>query len=97
MDDATRRERAHQGASARARHVVYERLALLSAAIWAVGTLVLFITIVPVGPRPQPYILVASVLPLVPAAIPWLFYGKISDALARRWAKRDAGPADQRT
>ena len=73
---------------ARARRLVYERLAFLSAAIWALGTLILFVTIVPVVARPQPFIAVAITVPLIPAALPWLFYGVISDALARRWMAR---------
>lgn len=76
---------------ARASTHVYERLALASAVIWTVGTLLMFIFFVPMVARPQPYILVASVVPLLPAAIPWLFYGRIADGLARRWtAERDS-------
>jgi hypothetical protein len=77
-----------EDARARARRVVYERLALLSAAIWALGTAILFFLTVPVIEHPQRYIAVAMVIPLVPAAIPWLFYGRISDAVFRRWASR---------
>jgi hypothetical protein len=69
----------------RARHMVYERLALLSAVIWVVGTAILFIATVPVVDRPQRYIAVAMVIPLIPAALPWLFYGAISESIARRW------------
>lgn len=74
---------------------MYERLALISAAIWAVGTLILFITTVPVVDRPQRYIAVAMTIPLIPAALPWLFYGMISDALARRWIARERAAADR--
>jgi len=77
----------------RARRLVYERLALLSAVIWAVGTAILFIATVPVVDRPQRYIAVAMTIPLVPAAIPWLFYGRISDVVARRWIARRDGAA----
>jgi hypothetical protein len=72
--------------------MVYERLALLSAVIWVVGTAILFIATVPVVDRPQRYIAVAMVIPLVPAALPWLFYGAISESVARRWIER-SGPA----
>lgn len=68
---------------------MYERLALASAAIWAIGTFLLFVAIVPVVPRPQRYIAVAMILPLLPAALPWLFYGWISERVARRWYERD--------
>ena len=68
----------------RARRFVYERFALLSAVIWAVGTGVLFFFTVPVVEHPQRYIAVAMLIPVLPAALPWLFYGRVSDAVARR-------------
>jgi hypothetical protein len=74
----------------RARHVVYERMALISAVVWALGTLLIFIAIVPDAPRPQPRIMVSMLVPLVPAALPWLFYGMISDRVAQRWMKQRA-------
>ncbi len=80
-------EEAFERLRERARRVTYERLALFSAVTWAIGAAILFIAVVPVVSRPQVYILVASLVPLVPAGLPWLFYGKISDALARRWAR----------
>jgi len=74
--------------SERARRFVYERLAFLSAVIWAVGTAILFYFTVPVVEHPQRYIAVAMLIPVLPATLPWLFYGRISDAVARRWADR---------
>lgn len=74
---------------ARARTATYARMALVSAVIWTLGTLVMFILIVPAVARPQPYILVASLVPLVPASLPWLFYGRISRAVARRMARAE--------
>jgi membrane protein YqaA with SNARE-associated domain len=71
-----------------ARRWVYERLAFVSAAIWAVGTAILFFFTVPYVEHPQPYIAVAMLTPVLPAAIPWLFYHRISDAVARRWMAR---------
>lgn len=70
---------------ARARTFVYERLALLSAVIWTLGTLVLMIAYVPYVARPQAYIAIAMTVPLLPAALPWAFYRPISNAVARRW------------
>lgn len=70
-------------ARATARTWVYERLALLSAVIWALGAFVLMVTIVPFVPRPQRYIAVACLLPLIPAAIPWLFYPWLAGVRAR--------------
>ena len=75
----------------RARHLVYERLALLTAVIWAVGTLLLFVNTVPVTARPGRQIMVAMLVPMVPAALPWLIYIPLSNALARRWAAKAAG------
>ena len=72
----------------RARHYVYERLALASAVIWAGGTAILLFILVPFIEHPQVYIAEAMMIPLLPAAIPWLFYGRISDAVAHRWMER---------
>jgi hypothetical protein len=72
-------------ALARARHIVYNRMAFISAAVWAVGTLLLFINIVPPTiTKPVPEIVIAMMVPVVPAALPWLFYPAISRAVARR-------------
>jgi len=79
-DEATYRE-----LRARARTFVYERLALASAAIWALGAMLLMFTIVPPVAYPQRYIAVAMTLPLLPAALPWLLWGMLTDRLARRW------------
>jgi len=74
----------------RARRLVYERLALASATIWAVGTAILFFFTVPFVEHPQRYIAVAMLIPVLPATVPWLFYGRISEALTQRWlARRD--------
>ena len=59
-----------------------------------VGAAILYVAIVPVAPRPQRYIMVASLLPLIPAALPWLFYGKISESLARRCAREEQKKGD---
>jgi hypothetical protein len=70
---------------ARAKHVVYERLALASTAIWTIGAFILMATIVPVVAHPQKYIMIASVVPLVPASLPWFFWKRLTDGLVRRW------------
>ncbi len=76
---------AEQRALVDARHVVYNRLAFLTAAVWAVGTLLLFINIVPPTiTKPVPEIVISMMVPVVPAALPWLFYPAISRAVARR-------------
>src|SRR5579862_8051129 len=72
---------------ARARHLIYERLALLSAITWVVGTFLIFTNIVaPTTDRPTVQIAISMLAPIVPAAVPWLFYGLISDVVARRWS-----------
>jgi hypothetical protein len=76
----------------RARRLVYERLALISAVTWAVGTLVLFVMLVPPTSGPGPRTVVAMLVPLIPAAIPWLFYERISVELARRWVRKAPPP-----
>ena len=86
MTESTSGE-SHEHLRARARHYVYERLALASAAIWVMGTFILMITIVPYIARPQPYILMASVIPLIPAVLPWLFWGLLTDLVVRRWTE----------
>jgi hypothetical protein len=74
---------------ARARRLIYERLAFLTAAIWVVGTFLLFINIVPpTTDRPNIQIVISMMVPILPAAAPWLFYGSISNALARRWSRQ---------
>jgi hypothetical protein len=79
---------AFQATHARARKLVYERLALVSAVIWVLGTLLLFIALVPPTSGPGPRTVVAMLVPLIPAAIPWLFYERISLEVARRWARK---------
>jgi hypothetical protein len=79
---------SYEQARVRARHLVYERFALLSTVIWAVGTLLLFINTVPVTARPGPQVMISMLVPLVPAAVPWLFYPWLSNRLARRWTAR---------
>jgi hypothetical protein len=76
----------------RARRLVYERLALISAVTWAVGTLVLFVMLVPPTSGPGPRTMVAMLVPLIPAAIPWLFYERISVEVARRWVRKSPPP-----
>jgi hypothetical protein len=72
----------------RARHVVYERLALTSALIWVFGTLILVLTTVPYIERPVREFARAMTIPLLPAVIPWLFYGYLSNRLTRKWASQ---------
>jgi hypothetical protein len=82
----TENQRHHEAAVFTwARRVVYERLAFISAAVWACGTFLLFVNLVPPDiTKPVPQIVVAMMLPIIPAALPWLFYPAISRAVARR-------------
>ena len=77
-------------------HELYGKLAFLSAAIWAVGTLLLFISFAAGNPRPIPMAAMSMTVPLIPAALPWLLYGPLSTYLAarrlREGGRRAAGP-----
>ena len=73
---------------ARAGTLVYERLALLTAVIWSVGTFILMATIVPYIEHPQVYIFIASTIPIIPAALPWLFYRPLTASVVRRWSEK---------
>jgi hypothetical protein len=77
MDDfeAVRRQVARE---------LYNKLALLSAAIWTVGTFLLFITYAAGNPRPIPMAAMSMLVPLLPAALPWLLYRPLTTRLARR-------------
>ena len=67
-------------------HRLYERMALISAAIWIGGTLLLFIVYAAGNPRPIPAAGMAMTVPLIPAALPWLVYRPLTTYLAkRRW------------
>ena len=65
-------------------HELYGKLAFLSAAIWAVGTLLLFISLAAGNPRPIPMAALSMTAPLIPAALPWLLYRPLSTYLAAR-------------
>jgi hypothetical protein len=93
MDPETQEAQARAVARARAeaKQKVVERLALISAAIWAVGALLAYLfVLVPIGSRPVGG-MIAGVLLLVPAALPWLFYRRMLAAAEAR-AVRQAAP-----
>ena len=69
---------------AQARDWAYQRLAFASAAIWAGLTAILYATFVPYVVHPQLYIAIASVVPLAPAALPWLFYRWLTNVRTRK-------------
>ncbi len=78
----------------RVRHVLHGRFALMSAAIWTLGTLVLFVLLAAGNPRPIPMALVAMLVPLAPAVLPWLFFRPLLDHLTARELRHDRdGPA----
>ena len=81
---------AYQRARQRARTDVYERFALISAVIWTVGAALLLNTIVPDVPHPQAYIAAASVVPIVPAALPWIWYRHVVETRARELLAEEA-------
>ena len=74
-------------------HELYSRLAFLSAVIWAVGTFLLFITYAAGNPRPIPMAAMSMLVPILPAALPWLLYRPLSTRLARRRLGRASPPS----
>ena len=65
-------------------HELYNRLALLSAIIWTLGTFLLFITFAAGSQRPIPMAMLSMTAPLLPAALPWLLYRPLTIWLTRR-------------
>jgi hypothetical protein len=55
-------------------HVIYNKLAFISALIWSVGTLILFTTFAANDPNPVPITGVVMTIPLLPAALVWALY-----------------------
>jgi hypothetical protein len=88
--------RPHVNAPAVRRQVareLYNRLAFLSALIWALGTLLLFITYAAGNPRPIPMAAMSMIVPILPAALPWLLYRPLTARLvARRLARAGTAP-----
>jgi hypothetical protein len=65
-------------------HELYGKLALASAAIWTLGTLVLFIVFAAPAAKPIPMAMMSMTAPLLPAALPWLLYRPLITYLAAR-------------
>jgi hypothetical protein len=63
---------------------VYRKLAFVSAAIWACGTLLLFIAFAAGNPRPIPMAAMSMTVPLLPAAFVWLLYRPLTVWLTAR-------------
>ncbi len=74
----------------RVAHELYGKLAFVSAAIWTLGTLILFILFAAGSPRPIFPAMMSMMVPLVPAALPWLLYRPLTTHLAAR-RLRDRG------
>ena len=72
-------------------HELYGKLAFLSFVIWTLGTLLLFITFAAGNPRPIPMAGMSMILPLLPAALPWLLYRPLTKYLAARRLRGSAG------
>jgi hypothetical protein len=62
-------------------HELYGKLAFLSFVIWTTGTILLFISFAAGSPRPFPMAAMSMTLPLIPAALPWLFYRQLTNLL----------------
>lgn len=65
-------------------HELYGKLALASAAIWTLGTLVLFIVFAAPAAKPIPMAMMSMTAPLLPAALPWLLYRPLITYLTAR-------------
>ncbi|HYU19445.1 MAG TPA: hypothetical protein VEQ11_12205 [Chloroflexota bacterium] len=65
-------------------HELYGKLALFSAVVWTLGTLVLFIVFAANDPRPMAKAAMSMTVPLVPAALPWLLYRPLVSYLVGR-------------
>ena len=61
---------------------LYQRLVLFSAVTWTLGTFLLFIAFAANDPSPVPKAIMAMTVPLVPAALPWLVFRRLSARLA---------------
>ena len=86
MDDAGKHV---EQVYAQARHRVHERLAFASAAIWACGTFLLFVNLVPPTiTKPVPEIVYSMMIPILPATIPWLFFPLLTRVVAQRELRR---------
>jgi hypothetical protein len=75
----------------RVAHELYHKRAILSAVIWTVGTLLLFITYAAGNSRPIPMAGMAMTVPLLPAALPWLLYRPLTRYLAARRMRQSKG------
>ncbi|MCC6175097.1 MAG: hypothetical protein IT305_07320 [Chloroflexi bacterium] len=75
-----------------AAHELYQKLAFVSAAIWAVGCVILFILLAAGSDRPIFGAAMAMTLPLIPAAIPWPVYPLAARRLAARRLRAQAAP-----
>ncbi|HEY3117343.1 MAG TPA: hypothetical protein VGK54_11435 [Chloroflexota bacterium] len=69
---------------AEARTWIYERLALASAVIYIGGTGLMFVFYVPFIENPYRYFTIAALVPLLPAALPWLFFRYLTGRRARK-------------
>ncbi len=78
------------------RHELHGRLAMFSAAVWTVGTLLLFVMYAAGSPRPIPMAVMAMLVPLVPALLPWLFFRPLVEWLAARRLRDGARAAGRR-
>jgi hypothetical protein len=65
-------------------HELYGKLAFLSFVIWTFGTILLFVTFAAGSPRPFPMAAMSMTVPLIPAALPWLFYRQLTNVLTAK-------------
>ena len=84
MSDEQRRLLDDEQVRQRAKEAIRERLTLVSAAIWIIGALLVYLLILePRHVRPQ-WGMIAGLALLVPAALPWLVYPRLVGSATRR-------------
>lgn len=72
----------------RVAHELYGKLAMLSAAIWTIGTFLLFVNFAAGNPRPIPMTAMSMTVSLVLATVPWLLYRPLVAHLTARRLQR---------
>ncbi len=76
----------------KAREVVTQRLALVSAAIWAVGVIAFMVLVFPSGAFRPSSGMVVGVWLLAPASLPWVAYHRLVDREVRERRRRGQTP-----
>ncbi|HUS16762.1 MAG TPA: hypothetical protein VM536_17335 [Chloroflexia bacterium] len=71
-----------------AKELVAQRLGLISMVIWVVGVLLFMTLIYPNRPFRPTAGMFAGVVLVIPAALPWLSYGRLVNRIARQQSRQ---------